>query len=78
MIELKRMKKEVKDVVEGVVLEALPNMQFKVEVPEKREMLCHLSGKMRINHIRVMPGDTVRVELTPFDEKRGRIIYRVK
>lgn len=73
------MNKKDKEIVEGVVTEALPNTQFRVELDrENREMLCHLSGKMRIHRIRVMPGDRVRVELTPFDPNRGRIVYRVK
>lgn len=73
------MNKKEKEVVEGIILEALPNTQFRVELEkEKRKILCHLSGKMRINRIRVMPGDKVKVELTPFDENRGRIVYRTR
>jgi len=73
------MNKKDKEIVEGVVTEALPNTQFRVELDtENRKMLCHLSGKMRIHRIRVMPGDRVRVELTPFDPNKGRIVYRVK
>ena len=73
------MNRKDKKIVEGIVNEALPNTQFRVEVDgENREMLCHLSGKMRIHRIRVMPGDRVKVEFTPFDITRGRIVYRVK
>lgn len=78
VIKLSQMKKD-KSVVEGVITEALPNTQFRVVLEkDKRELLCHLSGKMRINRIRVMPGDQVKVELTPFDENRGRIVYRIR
>lgn len=73
------MNKKDKEIAEGIVTEALPNAQFRVKLDrENREMLCHLSGKMRIHRIRVMPGDRVKVELTPFDPNRGRIVYRVK
>lgn len=73
------MNKKEKEVVEGVVLEALPNTQFRIELDkEKRKILGYLSGKMRIHRIRVMPGDRVKVELTPFDENRGRIVYRTR
>jgi translation initiation factor IF-1 len=66
-------------VVEGEILENLPNTTFKVKIEGKDELvLCHLSGKMRLNRIKVIPGDRVRVELTPYDERRGRIIYRIK
>lgn len=65
--------------VEGVVTEALPNTMFRVKLDkEDREILCHLSGKMRIHYIKVMPGDKVRLELTPYDETKGRIVYRYK
>jgi translation initiation factor IF-1 len=72
------MKKKEKEEVNGVVTEALPNATFRVKLADEREILCHLSGKMRIHYIRVMPGDTVKVELTPYDETKGRIIYREK
>lgn len=61
----------------GVVLEALPNTQFKVKLEDGREILAHLAGKMRLYHIRVMPGDKVTIELSPYDQK-GRITYRSK
>lgn len=63
---------------EGVVFEALPNAIFRVRLNDNREVLCHLSGKMRIHYIKVMPGDKVKIEMTPYDEKRGRIVYRYK
>lgn len=63
---------------EGIVTEALPNAMFRVKLDEGREILCHLSGKMRIHRIKVMPGDQVKVELTPYDEKKGRIVFRYK
>jgi translation initiation factor IF-1 len=64
--------------VEGEVLEALPNTMFRVKTDEGRLLLCTLSGKMRINRIRVLPGDRVTVETTPYDETKGRIVYRTK
>lgn len=66
------------NLVEGNVLENLPNATFKVELDDKRVVLCHLSGKMRINRIKVIPGDRVKLETTPYDENKGRIVYRVK
>ncbi len=68
--------KEKKVVKEGVVIEALPNANFKVKLEDGKEVLCHISGKMRLNRIKVLPGDKVQVEMTPYDESRGRIIYR--
>ena len=62
--------------VEGVITEALPNAMFRVELDDGREILCHLSGKMRIHRIKVMPGDRVKAEMTPYDETKGRIVYR--
>jgi translation initiation factor IF-1 len=61
---------------EGVVIEALPSTTFKVQLDDGREVLAHLSGKLRLNFIRIMVGDRVVVELSPYDEKRGRIVYR--
>lgn len=63
---------------EGVVTEALPNTMFRVKLDKGKEILCHLSGKMRMYRIKVLPGDRVKVELTPYDEKKGRIVYRYK
>lgn len=64
--------------VEGVVKEALPNTQFKVELENGHEILAHSSGKMRMNFIRILPGDKVKIELSPYDLTRGRITYRYK
>lgn len=63
---------------EGTVKEPLPNAMFKVELDNGHEVLAHISGKMRMHFIRILPGDKVRVELSPYDLKRGRIIYRAK
>lgn len=63
---------------EGVVLEALPNTLFKVKLDDERVILCHISGKMRMNFIKILPGDKVKLELTPYDPGKGRIIYRFK
>ena len=62
--------------VEGVVKEALPNTMFRVELQNQHIILAHLSGKMRKHYIRIVPGDTVKVELSPYDLNRGRIIFR--
>lgn len=67
--------KEVEE-VEGVVQEVLPNTTFKVELEDGREIIAHLSGKMRQNYIKVLPGDKVTCEMTPYDDEKGRIIYR--
>ncbi len=64
--------------VEGIIKEALPNTLFRVEVGLNKIVLCHLSGKMRMNYIRVMPGDKVKIEMTPYDLAKGRITYRFK
>jgi len=64
--------------VKGKVTEALPNAMFKVELDNGHRILAHVSGKIRINFIRILPGDTVTVELSPYDLTRGRIIYRHK
>ena len=62
--------------VEGTVTEALPNTQFRVELDNGHKVLAHISGKMRMNYIRILPGDRVKVELSPYDLSRGRITYR--
>ncbi len=62
----------------GVVLEALPAGNFRIRLEDGKEALCHLAGKLRIYRIKVLPGDKVTVELSPYDEKRGRIVYRNK
>jgi len=64
--------------VEGVVTEALPNASFRVELPNGHLVLAYVSGKIRLNFIRVLPGDRVLVELSPYDLSRGRITYRFK
>jgi translation initiation factor IF-1 len=64
--------------VEGTVLETLPNAMFKVELENKHQVLAHISGKMRMHFIKILPGDKVTVELSPYDLSRGRITYRSK
>jgi translation initiation factor IF-1 len=64
--------------VEGTVTEALPNTQFRVELESGHSVLAHISGKMRMNYIRILPGDRVKVELSPYDLSRGRITYRFR
>lgn len=64
--------------VEGTVLETLPNAMFKVELENKHKVLAHISGKMRMHFIKILPGDKVTVELSPYDLTRGRITYRSK
>ena len=64
--------------VEGTVVEALPNAMFHVELPNGHKVLAHISGKMRIHYIRILPGDKVLIELSPYDLSRGRITYRFK
>jgi translation initiation factor IF-1 len=64
--------------VEGIVKESLPNTMFRVELPQGHVILAHLSGKMRKHYIRIVPGDKVKVALSPYDLNRGRIIYREK
>jgi len=63
-------------VLEGVILESLPNAMFKVKLENDHAVLAHISGKMRMHYIRILPGDKVQVELTPYDLTRGRITYR--
>jgi len=62
----------------GVVLEALPSTNFRVKLDDDGEILCHLSGKLRLYRIKILPGDRVTVETSPYDETRGRIVYRGK
>uniref|UniRef100_A0A832E214 Translation initiation factor IF-1 n=1 Tax=candidate division WWE3 bacterium TaxID=2053526 RepID=A0A832E214_UNCKA len=62
----------------GVVRETLPNATFRVDLEDGREVLAHISGKMRLHRIKVLPGDSVRVEISPYDPDRGRIVYRSK
>ena len=64
--------------VEGTVVEALPNATFRVELENHHRLLAHISGKMRMHFIKILPGDKVTVELSPYDLTRGRIVYRYK
>jgi len=64
--------------VEGAVVEALPNAMFRVELTTGHKVLAHVSGKIRLHFIRILPGDRVKVELSPYDLTRGRITYRVR
>jgi len=64
--------------IEGTVVEPLPNAMFRVELPNGHRVLAHVSGKMRMHYIKILRGDKVVVELSPYDLTRGRIIYRVK
>ena len=72
------MAKEEKIEVEGVVVEAFPNAMFKVEIEGGHTVLAHISGKMRMHYIKILPGDKVKVELSPYDLTRGRITFREK
>jgi len=72
------MAKEEAIQVEATVVELLPNAMFRVELENKHKVLAHISGKMRKNFIRILPGDRVLVELSPYDLNRGRIVYRYK
>ncbi len=73
-------RKVQKDVIEadGTVIDALPNAMFKVELDSGHAVLAHISGKMRVNYIKILLGDRVRVELSPYDLTRGRIVYRFR
>lgn len=72
------MAKEEAIVVDGVVMEPLPNAMFRVELENGHRVLAHISGKMRMHYIRILPGDKVTVELSPYDLTKGRITYRKK
>ena len=63
--------------VEGTVAEALPNAMFRVELPNKHKVLAHISGRIRVHYIKILPGDRVLIELSPYDLSRGRITYRL-
>jgi translation initiation factor IF-1 len=63
--------------VEGTVLESLPNAMFRVELPNGHKVLAHISGKIRLHYIKILPGDKVLIELSPYDLSRGRITYRL-
>ena len=71
------MPKEEAVEVEGTVVEALPNAMFRVEIQEGHVVLAHLSGKLRMHYIRILPGDKVKIELSPYDLSRGRITFRL-
>jgi translation initiation factor IF-1 len=64
--------------IEGIVTDTLPNAQFKVELPNGHKILAHISGKLRMNFIRILPGDKVTVEMSPYDLTKGRITWRSK
>jgi translation initiation factor IF-1 len=64
--------------VDGTILEALPNATFRVELPNGHEVLAHISGKMRMHYIKILPGDKVALEMSPYDLSKARIIYRYK
>ena len=70
--------KEDAIVMEGTVVEPLPNAMFRVELENGHKVLAHISGKMRMHYLRILPGDKVQVEVTPYDLERGRITYRYK
>lgn len=72
------MAKEEAIEVEGVVKEALPNVMFRVELKNNHIILAHMSGRMRQNHIKIVPGDRVKIEMSPYDLTKGRITYREK
>ena len=64
--------------LEGTIVESLPNAMFRVELENGHKVLAHISGKMRMHYIKILPGDKVTVELSPYDLSRGRIVYRYK
>ena len=74
---VRTMSKEEAVEVEGTVVEALPNAMFRVEIQEGHVVLAHLSGKLRMHYIRILPGDKVKLELSPYDLSRGRITFRL-
>ncbi len=73
-----RQPSEENNKVKGQVEEALPSLLFRVKLENGKQVLAHLAGKLRIHHIKILPGDKVLVETTPYDENRGRIVYRMK
>ncbi len=74
------MTKDKKEIIKktGIVLEALPSLSFKVKLEDDSEVIAHLAGKLRIHRIKILPGDKVSVEMSPYDDHRGRIVYRLK
>lgn len=75
--EIKKNKKEVIE-LQGTVTETLPNAMFRVELENGHEILAHISGRMRMHYIKILPGDKVTIEMTPYDLTKGRITYRHK
>lgn len=73
-----KMAKEEKILVDGKILESLPNAMFRVEIDGGHKVLAHICGKMRMHYIKILPGDKVKIELSPYDLSRGRITYREK
>ena len=76
--EVKNLSKEDVIEVEGTVIETLPNTNFKVELENGHQVLAHISGKLRMNYIKILPGDKVKLELSPYDLTKGRITWRAK
>jgi translation initiation factor IF-1 len=72
------MPKQANIELDGIIVEALSNARFRVELENGHQILAHISGKMRLNYIRILPGDKVRLEMTPYDLTKGRIVYRYK
>lgn len=72
------MAKQSTIIQDGVITEALPNAMFRVKLENGHEILAHISGKMRMNYIRILPGDKVKIEMSPYDLSKGRITYRYK
>jgi translation initiation factor IF-1 len=63
---------------DGIIIEALSNAMFRVELENGHEVICHISGKMRMNYIKILPGDKVKLEMSPYDLSKGRIVFRYK
>lgn len=76
--QLKRMAKQASIEQDGVILEALSNAMFRVELENKHEVIAHISGKMRMHYIKILPGDRVKLEMSPYDLTKARIVYRYK
>ncbi|SOE23280.1 bacterial translation initiation factor 1 (bIF-1) [Spirosomataceae bacterium TFI 002] len=72
------MAKQANIQVDGVIVEALSNAMFRVELENKHEVIAHISGKMRMHYIRILPGDKVKLEMSPYDLSKARIVYRYK
>jgi translation initiation factor IF-1 len=72
------MAKQANIQVDGIITEALSNAMFRVELENKHEVIAHISGKMRMHYIRILPGDKVRLEMSPYDLSKARIVYRYK